>query len=199
MDIILRESERLDQAIADFLTFTRPGEFAAQNVDLVSLTEDSVKLLRKSREFQPGHRVTTSYEAEQMFCDVDPNRLKQIFWNLATNALKAMPDGGRVEIEVRWAGAGGEVEISFVDSGVGMDEQQQRLYFQPFNSSFAEGTGLGAAIVYRVVEEHGGKIFLDSGSGAGTRVRIVLPRRQAAALRLDAPGKSEADKRRLAS
>jgi len=178
MDIILRESERLDQAIADFLTFTRPGEFAAQSVDLVSLTEDSVKLLRKSREFQQGHRVTTCYEAERMVCDVDPNRLKQIFWNLATNALKAMPDGGKVEIEVRWVGEGDEVEISFMDSGVGMDEQQQRLYFQPFSSSFAEGTGLGAAIVYRVVEEHGGRIDMETRA---------------------TPGEIESDKRRLAS
>ena len=199
MDIILRESERLDQAIKDFLTFTRPGEFAAQSVDLVTLTEDNVKLLRKSREFQVGHRVTTSYESDRMICDVDPNRLKQIFWNLATNALKAMPDGGKVEIEVRWAAEGDEVEISFVDSGVGMDEQQQRLYFQPFSSSFAEGTGLGAAIVYRVVEEHGGKINMESGPGAGTRVRILLPRRQSGALPQEAAGESESDKRRLAS
>jgi two-component system sensor histidine kinase PilS (NtrC family) len=199
MDIILRESDRLDQAIADFLTFTRPGEFAAQRVDLVSLTEDSVKLLRKSREFHPGHRVRTSYEEPRMDCDVDPNRLKQIFWNLATNALKAMPDGGQVGIEVRWVSGAQEVEISFVDTGVGMDEQQQRLYFQPFSSSFAEGTGLGAAIVYRVVEEHGGKIHLESGAGAGTRVRIVLPRRQPGALEKEAGDTRRTDERRLAS
>jgi len=82
---------------------------------------------------------------------------------------------------------------------VGMDEQQQRLYFQPFSSSFAEGTGLGAAIVYRVVEEHGGRIDMESGSGVGTRVRIVLPRRQLGVLPRATPGEIESDKRRLAS
>lgn len=199
MDIILRESDRLDQAIRDFLTFTRPGEFTASPVDLVRLTEDNVKLLRKSREFQRGHRVATRYEAERMECEVDPNRLKQIFWNLATNALKAMPSGGSLDIEVSWIPGGGAVEISFVDNGVGMDERQQQLYFQPFSSSFAEGTGLGAAIVYRLVEEHGGKIHLDSGQGAGTRVRIVLPRVQISDC-TESPAEERATgKRRLAS
>jgi len=198
MDIILRESDRLDQAIRDFLTFTRPGDFTAEPTDLVRLLEDNVKLLRKSREFQPRHQVVTRYGGERMVCEVDPNRLRQIFWNLATNALKAMPEGGRLEIEVSWVEQGQDVEVSFLDNGVGMDEQQQRLYFQPFNSSFAEGTGLGAAIVYRVVEEHGGKIFMESGPGEGTRVRIVLPRRQRADGAAPVP-EPDSDERRMAS
>jgi two-component system sensor histidine kinase PilS (NtrC family) len=65
-----------------------------------------------------------------------------------------------------------------------MDEKTQAGYFQPFRSFFEEGTGLGAAIVYRLVEEHGGKIAVDSTPGAGTRVRIVLPRRQGAGVAL---------------
>jgi two-component system sensor histidine kinase PilS (NtrC family) len=122
--------------------------------------------------------VRTRYAASQMECEVDPNRLKQVFWNLATNALKAMPGGGVLEIAVEWQSARDLVEISFSDNGVGMDEKQKQLYFQPFSGSFAGGTGLGAAIVYRLVEEHGGKIQLDSGREEGTRVRILLPRRQ---------------------
>ncbi len=113
-----------------------------------------------------------------MVCEVDPNRLKQIFWNLATNALKAMPEGGTLQVDVRWVAAERHVQFSFADSGVGMDEHQRGLYFQPFNSSFREGTGLGAAIVYRLVEEHGGKIHLESNAGRGTVVRIELPRSQ---------------------
>jgi two-component system sensor histidine kinase PilS (NtrC family) len=178
MDIILRESERLDGAIRDFLTFTRPGVFDPSRVDLVRLMEDSVKLLGKSRQFRSGHRVRTSYAEPAMVCEVDPNRLKQVFWNLATNALKAMPG-----LTVRWAAAEapdepGDVEVTFTDDGVGMDEQQRELYFQPFSSSFPEGTGLGAAIVYRLIAEHGGRIQLESSPGHGTTVRLVLPRSQ---------------------
>jgi two-component system sensor histidine kinase PilS (NtrC family) len=176
MDIILRESDRLEQAIRDFLTFARPGPFAAERVDLVRLLEDQVKLLRKSREFRPGHAIETRWDEPSMVCQIDANRMKQVFWNLATNALKAMPSGGALSIEAAWARGGQNVEIVFVDRGIGMDELQKARYFQPFSSSFAEGTGLGAAIVYRLVEEHGGRIHLDSAPERGTRVRVVLPR-----------------------
>jgi two-component system sensor histidine kinase PilS (NtrC family) len=177
MDIILRESHRLDQTIRDFLTFARPGTFAPEIVDLVKLIEDSAKLLRKSSEFMPGHSIETRYATSRIECEADPNRLKQVFWNLATNGLKSMPDGGALTIDVRATASSPQVEIVFADEGVGMDEQQKERYFQPFNGSFGEGTGLGAAIVYRLVEEHGGKIQLDSEPQGGTRVSITIPRR----------------------
>jgi two-component system sensor histidine kinase PilS (NtrC family) len=178
MDIILRESQRLDQTIKDFLTFARPGRFAPQRVDLVRLVEDHLKLLRKSRELTGAHRVETRYGAAEVFCDVDPNRMKQVVWNLSTNALKAMPHGGALTIAVEGGGED-EVRLAFTDEGVGMDERMREGYFQPFRSSFDEGTGLGAAIVYRLIEEHGGRIDLASEPGRGTTVEIVVPRRQA--------------------
>ena len=179
MDIILKESQRLDQAIRDFLTFARPGRFAPARVDLVHLIDENLKLLRKSREFSPGHRVETRYTSVSVWADVDPNRMKQVFWNLATNALKAMPRGGTLAIQVGPTGDGRRVEICFEDEGGGMDASQLEGYFHPFSSSFQEGTGLGAAIVYRLVEEHGGRIHLESERGSGTRIRIVLPTAQA--------------------
>jgi two-component system sensor histidine kinase PilS (NtrC family) len=177
MDIILRESERLDQAIRDFLTFARPGKFAPEPVNLVRLIEDSVKLLRKSREFGPEHRIETRFRSDEVSCHVDPNRLKQVFWNLATNALKAMPGGGTLTIGAALRGDGERVEIVFRDEGRGMDAEDRERYFQPFSGSFDRGTGLGAAIVYRLIEEHGGRIHLESTPGKGTEVTISLPRR----------------------
>jgi two-component system sensor histidine kinase PilS (NtrC family) len=176
MDIILRESHRLDAAIRDFLTFARPGRFAPQECDLVRLIEDSLKLLSKSGEFTARHAVETDFAAHEVWCEVDPNRMKQVFWNLATNALKAMPGGGTLAIRVG-ASDPNVVEIVFSDQGKGMDEREVEAYFQPFRGSFDEGTGLGAAIVYRLIEEHGGRIALDTAPGRGTRVRILLPRR----------------------
>jgi two-component system sensor histidine kinase PilS (NtrC family) len=178
MDIILRESQRLDGTIRDFLTFARPGKFASQPCDLVRLIEDSLKLLRKSREFTSRHAIETAFAAEQVWCEVDPNRMKQVFWNLATNALKAMPHGGTLTIGVA-EGEADRVEVVFTDQGKGMDEREVEAYFQPFRGSFDEGTGLGAAIVYRLIEEHGGRIGLETSPGHGTRVRIELPRQGA--------------------
>jgi len=178
MDIILRESQRLEQAIRDFLTFARPSRFSPEPCDLVRLLDESAKLLEKSLEFGRNHKVTTRFSAGEVWSEVDPNRMKQVFWNLATNALKAMPDGGTLTLEVR-GGNSKEAEVTFADEGIGMDERDVAGYFQPFRSSFREGTGLGAAIVYRIVEEHGGRIHLDSAPGRGTRVTIHLPRRVA--------------------
>jgi two-component system sensor histidine kinase PilS (NtrC family) len=175
MDIILKESHRLDQAIRDFLTFARPGRFSPERVDLVQLIDENLKLLRKSQEFRDRHRVETRYATVNVWADVDPNRMKQVFWNLATNALKAMPEGGTLTIQVGPTDDRRHVEIRFEDEGGGMDASQLERYFHPFSSSFQEGTGLGAAIVYRLVEEHGGRIHLDSERGHGTRIRIVLP------------------------
>jgi two-component system sensor histidine kinase PilS (NtrC family) len=176
MDIILRESQRLDQTIKDFLTFARPGKFSTQSCDLVRLLEDHLKLLRKSREFSGAHRVETHFAADEVWCDVDANRMKQVFWNLSTNALKAMPDGGALTIAIHVDDEKNEVAVEFKDEGVGMDERARDGYFQPFRSAFEEGTGLGAAIVYRLVEEHGGRISLESSPGKGTSIRIVVPR-----------------------
>ena len=99
-----------------------------------------------------------------------------MFWNLATNGLKSMPGGGTLTIEVEDDRTTDQITIRFADEGVGMDSRQQERYFQPFSGSFEEGTGLGAAIVYRLVEEHGGKIQLRSSPGNGTRVSIAVPR-----------------------
>jgi two-component system sensor histidine kinase PilS (NtrC family) len=178
MDIILRESHRLDGTIRDFLTFARPGRFAPQECDLVRLIEDSLKLLSKSGEFTARHAIETDFAAREVWCEVDPNRMKQVFWNLATNALKAMPSGGTLAIGVAACDAE-RVEVVFADQGKGMDEREVEAYFQPFRGSFDEGTGLGAAIVYRLIEEHGGRIGLETAPGRGTRVTIVLPRKGA--------------------
>jgi two-component system, NtrC family, sensor histidine kinase PilS len=179
MDIILRESQRLDQTIRDFLTFARPGGYAPTPLDLVRLIEDQAKLLRKSRECTPRHRVDVLAPTEGLTVDADGNRLKQVFWNLATNALKAMPDGGSLRIGVRAHGTE-QVEVRFEDDGQGMDEATLTRYFQPFSGTFPDGTGLGAAIVYRLVAEHGGAVHVDSAPGRGTCVRIELPRRAGA-------------------
>lgn len=175
MDIILRESFRLDGAIRDFLTFAKPGKFSPEPIDLVRLLDEHVKLLRKSREVSKEHSIVTDWGSPQIRLQLDANRMKQIFWNLTTNALKAMPDGGTLTVSAHRVEDQQAVEISFADEGVGMGRKERERYFQPFSSSFREGTGLGAAIVYRLIEEHDGKVEIDSQEGIGTNVRIYIP------------------------
>ena len=110
-----------------------------------------------------GRAVATLVNEAQgpVMAEVDVNRMKQVFWNLATNSLKAMPDGGVLTIDVGVLDSGEVVEVRFSDNGQGMNENEIEKYFQPFHGHFEEGSGLGAAIVYRLVQEHGGRIVAD--------------------------------------
>jgi two-component system sensor histidine kinase PilS (NtrC family) len=100
--------------------------------------------------------------------------MKQVFWNLAKNALRAMPEGGTLSVRARPAGRG-DAEVIFSDTGVGMSDDEVAANFQPFHGSFRGGTGLGLAIVYRLVAEHGGRIRVRSRRGSGTEIAIRLP------------------------
>jgi two-component system sensor histidine kinase PilS (NtrC family) len=102
-----------------------------------------------------------------------------VFWNLAKNALKAMPEGGTLRARARTTESGAVVDFS--DSGIGMSAGEVASNFEPFQGSFASGSGLGLAIVYRIVQEHGGRIQVRSRPGQGTTVTLSLP--QAAAAR----------------
>ena len=106
----------------------------------------------------------------------DLDRLKQVFWNLTKNALRAMPDGGALTVKIS-EGIEEQIIMSFSDTGIGMSENEVVNIFQPFHGSFGGGTGLGLAIVYRIVEEHGGRIRVRSRRGEGTEVALHLPRR----------------------
>jgi two-component system, NtrC family, sensor histidine kinase PilS len=178
MDIVIKESKRLDKIIRDFLLFAKPGRFHPEETDVVRLLRETLSLLENSDEMRPHHRVVTEFRPETIVLRLDVNRMKQVFWNLARNALKAMPEAGT--LTVRAVRGEGQVVVSFGDSGIGMSEREIATNFQPFHGSFEHGTGLGLAIVYRIVEEHGGRIRVKSRSGSGTEVALQLPARAAA-------------------
>ncbi len=175
MDIVIKESKRLDQIIRDFLLFAKPGRFHPEPADLVAVLGETLSLLENSEERRAHHRVTTRFRPEAIRFDFDVNRMKQVFWNLAKNALKAMPEGGTLTVSALDHG-GGQVTVTFADTGIGMSDEDIASNFQPFHGSFASGTGLGLAIVYRIIEEHGGRIRVKSRRGQGTEIAVHLPR-----------------------
>ncbi len=173
-EIALRESERLNRIVRNFLDFAKPGPCRPRALDLLPLMEEMARLLRKSPEIRAGHRIDVRGGAGTSWALADPDAMRQVFWNLASNALKAMPEGGRLEITVSGY-AGDRVMVSFKDEGRGMDPDTVKRYFQPFHSKFHEGSGLGAAIVYRIAQEHAGAVQVVSREGKGTEISLVLP------------------------
>ena len=178
MDIVMRESERLNDTIRSFLAYAHPQQFALVRLDLRRVLQDTALLLRNSAEVRPDHEVEVDVPQEPVWYDADANQIRQIVWNLATNGLRAMPEGGRLRLAVEshpLPDGGGDVMLTVEDSGRGIPPEELDAIFQPFRSSFERGTGLGLAIVHRIVTDYNGTIQVSSTVGAGTSMRVHLP------------------------
>lgn len=181
MDIVLKESERLNDTIRSFLAYARPQKFSVTRLDLGRVVQDAAVLLRNSAEARPAHLVDVDLPPRPLWFDADENQVRQIIWNIASNGLRAMPDGGRLRLSAEATSAPDEVILTVQDEGRGMPAEELDTIFQPFRGSFEKGTGLGLAIVHRIVSDYGGSIEVSSTVGAGTTVRVRLPARAGAA------------------
>jgi two-component system sensor histidine kinase PilS (NtrC family) len=174
--IVMRESERLNQIIKNFLEYARPAPLTLETVSLADTLEEVLVLL-EHRAREGSLKIVREFSAPASW-RVDPQRFKQILWNLCLNAVEAMPDGG--ELRVGAAAAPGQtLEIWVSDTGSGIAPEDLSHVFEPFFSTKPEGTGLGLALVHRIVQEHGGEIDVRSTPGFGTTFTVVLPARHA--------------------
>jgi two-component system sensor histidine kinase PilS (NtrC family) len=173
LSIVLRESQRLDRTIKSFLQFARPKERSSVWFDIAHLLAEHVELLSNSSEVSPAHRLEVSLDPPSARVLADPDQVSQIFWNLARNALKAMPAGGTLAISGHLLEETYRLRVA--DSGRGMGPDERAKLFQPFKSFFDQGTGIGMAIVYRIVQEHGGRVVVETSPGAGTAITAELP------------------------
>jgi two-component system sensor histidine kinase PilS (NtrC family) len=184
MDIVLRESNRLNNTIRSFLSYARPQPATVERLDVAKIVADTAMLLRRSADVQPGHSVDVDVPDGPVWFESDEGHISQILWNLATNGLRAMPSGGRLTMAVRVeraAGDGaatGEACPAFVldvqDEGVGIPAEELDGIFQPFRGTFEQGSGLGLAIVHRIVSDYNGEIQVTSSVGKGTTVSVRL-------------------------
>ncbi len=180
MDIVLRESERLNTTIGSFLAYARPQRFAIARFDVRRALNDTALLLRNSAEVLEGHVIDVDLPAGELWYEADEGQIKQIVWNLATNGLRAMPTGGRLRLTGAVEPGSEGVAITVADEGVGIPADELDRLFQPFHGTFAKGSGLGLAIVHRIVADYSGEIQVSSRSGAGTTVSVRLPARAVA-------------------
>jgi len=173
MSIVLKESERLNKSIAEFLRFVRPQERHPAEFDIAATLTETLELLANSPELRADHEIHRQIDPPSFNIIGDADQIRQVFWNLVRNAVQAMQNGGR--LSVRTFIGDGEYNIVFADSGRGMTHADLQGLFQPFRTSFPAGTGLGMAISYRIVQEHGGRIEVSSREGMGTAITVALP------------------------
>ena len=174
MDIVFHESQRLNKIINDFLIYSRQITFNPKEVDLCQLMEDTLTLLHNSPEVTERHSINREFQTETLHCLLDPDLIRQVLWNLSHNAIRAMPDGGALTLELKKV-QDHEIKILVRDTGVGIEEERIDKIFEPFHSSFANGTGLGLAIVYQIIQAHHGRIEVRSTPGKGSVFEVTLP------------------------
>jgi len=180
MDIVLRESDRLNETIRSFLAYARPQRANTSRMDVRQVVTDTATLLQNNAELVvDGHRIEVDVPQEPVWYVADANQIRQVVWNLATNGLRAMPNGGVLRLSVvrREDDASGprETLIRVEDQGVGIAPEELDGIFQPFRGGFERGTRPGLAIVHRIVSDYGGEVHVSSERGIGTRVEVTLP------------------------
>ena len=173
VNIIIRECGRLNNIVGDFLDYAGPRPTHPQAVDLLTLVRDTADLFKNSPEFQPIHSIDILPSAEEIRCVADSEQFQQVIWNVLQNGVHAMPDGGTLSIQLRHDNS--RALLSFHDQGIGMSIEEKRQLFQPFRSGSRNGSGLGMAIVYQIIQKHHGKIDVLSRRNGGTAINISLP------------------------
>jgi two-component system sensor histidine kinase PilS (NtrC family) len=173
--IVLRESERLNQIIKDFLEYARPAPLAVRAVNVAEILDEVLVLLE--HRARPGTLKLVREFPPSLPWEVDPQQFRQALWNLCLNALEAMPDGG--ELRIGAAAERDHLEIRVTDMGEGIAPNELFHVFEPFYSTKASGSGLGLALVHRIIQDHGGDIDVRSAPGFGTTFTMTLPPRHA--------------------
>jgi len=184
LELIVRESERLDNFILELLDYARERPLKTERVELAGLTRETADVARRHPSGGEAKVVSVDGPAEPIWVQVDFEQTKQVLLNLMINALEAIERSGTVSVrvlpaDVPGSGAGsrrGFAMIEVRDTGSGIRAEDLRQVFDPFYSTKVGGTGLGLAIANRIVERHGGSVEIESRVGAGTTLRLWLPK-----------------------
>jgi two-component system sensor histidine kinase PilS (NtrC family) len=169
--IILKESARLNEILREFLEYARPAPLVRARTNVIESMDDVLVLL-EHRAPAGTLKVTREFPASLDWV-VDPQQFRQAFWNISLNAVQAMPEGGELRVTVTTMRD--RLEIRVADSGEGIAPENVGHVFEPFFSTKLDGTGLGLALVHRIMQDHGGDVSVESAPGAGSTFTLGFP------------------------
>ena len=169
-DIVIEEVERLQRLVDEFQQFARMPQAERELSDLNSIVQNVVNLYAESAE---NIQIKTNLASDLPRLSLDSEQITQALGNLIKNAIEAMPDGGTLNLLTQLVGEG-KVQIKIQDTGIGMSPETLAQIFEPYYTTKDTGTGLGMAIVQRIITDHDGEIFVETDEGTGTTVSIEL-------------------------
>jgi signal transduction histidine kinase len=172
VDMVLEEVRRLERLVAELGDFTKEYRLLKRKADINTILRDVIKIMAgayPSTKYELKKILST--EVEEITCD--PDRLKQVFINIITNGLEAMPEGGCLSITTeRFPG---RIEVRISDEGIGIPDEDLKHIFEPFYTTRVNGAGLGLSISYKIIEAHAGDLTAVSLQGKGTTIVVQLP------------------------
>lgn len=174
MNIIIKETDRLNSLLSDFLLFVQPAPQKMEKIDLSSLMLETLELFKNSGSL--NQKIQVEFDAKKnLFIIGDQNQLKQVFWNLILNSVQSMEDGGKLSIKMYENKKNREINLNISDTGCGITKADKEKIFEPFYTSKKKGTGLGLSITHRIVQSHKGRIIVESEVGKGTTFNLFFP------------------------
>lgn len=173
LEILVKESDRLNRVVEDFLRMARPEPTSKRGCDINGELANMVTLLSAQALSEKVELVLRPGELPEL--SADPEKLRQAFMNIMLNGIQAASAGGRVEVATRFIEEKRAIEIRFSDDGPGIPPDALDQIFEPFFTTKGSGTGLGLSITRKIVEGHGGTLEVDGGHGEGASFRVLLP------------------------
>ncbi len=171
--VVIPEIERIDSLVEQLLIFARPRPVRMENMDLVSIIESTLVLIR-TQAGSDEISFVKNYNREHIEINADPEKIKQALWNLLLNSVDALQNRSGI-IKIGLSSTDENVLISIEDNGCGISEENMNKIFDPLFSTKPSGTGLGLPIVNEIIAQHNGRINIESKEGVGTKVTVILP------------------------
>jgi two-component system, NtrC family, sensor histidine kinase PilS len=190
LDLVLRETARLNTIVTDFLQYARPRRLKLQRCDVHDLLDETLRMLEQMPPYDVTINFIRDFAADAATASLDHDQMRQVCLNLGLNACQSMSHGGSLRVSTRRSSllTGGleaeALEIVFTDTGAGISQEDLGKTFSPFFTTKQGGSGLGLSVVYRILDEHAGTVHVESVVGEGTSVRLVLPAEERVALEI---------------